>query len=140
MKKLAKFLRLSTAEKFLLQRTLILVAAIRVALWILPFRVVQRFTFKARKTKHSKYSVEQFIWAVRATSRYVPRATCLTQAMTAQTLLLRAGYNPKVKIGVAKNDKKLFEAHAWLVLEGQVLIGGTEVERFTALTVFEEGH
>nr|HEV7954946.1 lasso peptide biosynthesis B2 protein [Candidatus Acidoferrales bacterium] len=140
MKKLAKFLRLPTAEKFLLLRTVILVAAIRLGLWVLPFRVVQRFTFKARKTKQTKYSVEQFIWAVRATSRYVPRATCLTQAMAAQALLLRAGYTPKVKIGVAKNDKKLFEAHAWLVLGDQVLIGGTEVERYTALTVFEEGH
>jgi hypothetical protein len=140
MRKLAKFLRLPTAEKFLLLRTVILVAAIRVGLWVLPFRVLQRFTPRARKTKHTKYSVEQFIWAVRATSRYVPRATCLTQAMAAQTLLLRAGYNPKVKIGVAKNEKKLFEAHAWLVLDDQVLIGGTEVERYTALTIFEEGH
>jgi Transglutaminase-like superfamily len=140
MKKLAKFVRLSTGEKFLLLRTVILVAAVRVGLWVLPFRIVQRFTFKARKKSHSPYSVEQVIWAVRATSRYVPRATCLTQAMAAQTLLLRAGYNPKVKIGVAKNHNKLFEAHAWLVLGDQVLIGGTEVGRYTALTVLEEGH
>ena len=84
--------------------------------------------------------MEQFIWAVRATSRCVPRATCLTQALAAQTLLSRAGYNPQVKIGVAKNEKKLFEAHAWLVLGDDVLIGGTEVERYTALTVLEEGH
>ena len=140
MKKLAKFVRLSTAEQFLLLRTVVLVAAIRVGLWILPFRVVQRFTFRARKKKQTPYSLEQFIWAVRATSCYVPRATCLTQAMAAQILLLRAGYDPKVKIGVAKNEKKLFEAHAWLVLGDQVLIGGTEVERYTALTVLEEGH
>jgi hypothetical protein len=140
MKKLAKFVRLSTVEQFLLLRTFILVAAIRVGLWALPFRVVQRFTFRARKIVQSQYSLEQFIWAVRATSRYVPRATCLTQAMAAQTLLLRAGYNPQVKIGVAKNEEKLFEAHAWLVLGDQVLIGGMEVERYTALTVLKEGH
>lgn len=140
MRKLAKFLRLSTAERFLLLRTVILVAAIRVGLWVLPFRVVQRFTFRARKIKKTPYSVEQFIWAVRATSRFAPRATCLTQAMAAQFLLLRAGYNPKIKIGVAKNDKKSFEAHAWLLLGDQVLIGGAEVERYTALTVLEEGH
>jgi hypothetical protein len=140
MKKLAKFVRLSTAEQFLLLRTVFLVAALRTGLWVLPFRVVQRFTFKTRKKRPTPYSVEQIIWAVRATSRHVPRATCLTQAMAAQTLLLRAGYNPKVKIGVAKNDKKLFEAHAWLVLGDQVLIGGTEVERYTALTVLGEGH
>jgi transglutaminase superfamily protein len=140
MKKFAKFVRLSTTEQFLLLRTVILVAAIRVGLWLLPFRVVQRFTFKAWEKKQTPYSVEQFIWAVRATSRCVPRATCLTQAIAAQILLSRAGYNPKVKIGVAKNDKKLFEAHAWLTLGDQVLIGGTEVERYTALTVLEEGH
>jgi hypothetical protein len=140
MKKLAKFVRLSTAEQFLLLRTVVLVTAIRVGLWVLPFRAVQRFTFKARKKKQTSYSVEQLIWAVRATSRYVPRATCLTQALAAQILLLRAGYKPKVKIGVAKNEKKLFEAHAWLVLGDQVVIGGTEVARYTALTVLEEGH
>jgi hypothetical protein len=140
MRRLAKFLRLSAAEQFLLLRTVTVVAAIRVGLWVLPFRVVQRFTFRAREKKQSRYSVEQFIWAVRATSRFVPRATCLTQAMAAQTLLSRAGYNPQVKIGVAKNEKKLFEAHAWLVLGGEVLIGGMEVERYTALTVLEEGH
>lgn len=140
MKKLAKFLRLSAAEQFLLLRTVFLVEAIRVGLWVLPFRVVQRFTFKTRKKKQTPYSVEQIVWAVRATSRYVPRATCLTQAIAAQILLLRAGYNPQVKIGVAKNDKKLFEAHAWLVLGDQVLIGGTEVERYTALAVLGEGH
>jgi hypothetical protein len=140
MRRLAKFSRLPNAEQFLLVRAVIIVAAIRVGLWILPFRVVQRFTFKAREKKQTRYSVDQFIWAVRATSRFVPRATCLTQAMAAQTLLSRAGYNPHVKIGVAKNEKKLFEAHAWLVLGDEVLIGGTEVERYTALTVLEEGH
>ncbi len=140
MRKLTKFLRLSAAEQFLLLRTVIIVAAIRVGLWVLPFRVVQRFTFRAREKKRSRYSVEQFIWAVRATSRYVPRATCLTQAIAAQILLMRAGYDPQVKIGVAKNEKKLFEAHAWLVLGDKVLIGGMEVERYTALTVLEEGH
>jgi hypothetical protein len=59
--------------------------------------------------------------------------------MAAQTLLLRAGYNPQVKIGVAKNENMQFEAHAWLVLEGRVLIGGSEVERYTALTALEGG-
>jgi hypothetical protein len=140
MRRLAKFLRLSTSEQFLLLRAVMIVAAIRVGLWVLPFRVMQRFTFKARKKKRTQYSIEQFVWAVRATSRYVPRATCLTQAMAAQTLLSRAGYNPQVKIGVAKNEKKLFEAHAWLVLGDQVLIGGMEVERYTALTVLGEGN
>jgi hypothetical protein len=53
MKKLAKFVSLSAAEEFLLLRTVIIVAAIRVGLSILPFRVVQRFAFKAPKIPSS---------------------------------------------------------------------------------------
>ena len=113
---------------------------IRAGLWLLPFRTVQKFAFAAKKPKDSPFSVEQFVWAVRATSQYVPAATCLTQALAAQVLLSRAGHSPRVEIGVAKNEKNEFQAHAWLVLNNQVLIGGTEVERYTPLTAWEEGH
>ena len=140
MSKLAKFAGLPTAEKFLLLRTLFVVGWIRAGLWVLPFRVVHKFAFAGKKSKDSPYSVEQFVWAVRATSLYVPCATCLTQALAAQRLLSRAGHSPRVEIGVAKDEKNQFRAHAWLVLQGQVLIGGLGVERYTPLTAWEEGH
>jgi hypothetical protein len=140
MSKLRKFAGLPTAEKLLLLRTLFVVGRIRVGLWVLPFRVMQKFAFGGKRSKDSPYSVEQFVWAVRATSRYVPCATCLTQALAAQVLLSRAGYSPRVEIGVAKNEKNQFQAHAWLVLKDRVLIGGIGVERYTPLTAWEEGH
>jgi hypothetical protein len=140
MSKLRKFVGLPTAEKFLLLRTLFVVAWIRAGLWVLPFRVMQKFAFTGKKPKDSPYSVEQLVWAVRATSSYVPGATCLTQALAAQALLSRAGHSPRVEIGVAKNEKNQFQAHAWLVLKGQVLVGGAGVERYTPLTSWEEGH
>jgi hypothetical protein len=101
---------------------------------------MQRFAFRARKKQEAPYSVEQFVWAVRAVSRSVPGATCLTQALAAQVLLTRAGHPSRVEIGVAKSEKNQFQAHAWLVLGDQVLIGGAGVERYTPLVAWEEGH
>jgi hypothetical protein len=140
MSKLRKFAELPAGEKLLLLRVLFVVGWIRAALWVLPFRVLQKFAFRGKKKKYTSYSVEQYVWAVRATSRYVPRATCLTQALAAQVLLSRAGFSPQVEIGVAKNEKNQFQAHAWLVLKGQVVIGGAGFERYTPLTTWEEGH
>jgi hypothetical protein len=70
-------------------------------------------------------------WAVRAASRRVPGATCLTQALALQALLERAGRRCRVEIGVAKNES--FEAHAWLVCGNDVLIGGAGTAKFQSV-------
>ena len=63
-------------------------------------------------------------------SRYVPGSTCLVQALAGQWMLLREGYPAQLRIGVSKAEG--FEAHAWVELEGKVLIGGPEESaRFT---------
>ena len=51
-------------------------------------------------------SVEQVVWGVRAVSRYLPGATCLTQAIAAQSLLTHCGFPSQVEIGVAKEQIK----------------------------------
>jgi hypothetical protein len=140
MSKIRRFAGLSGAEQLLLLRTLFVVGLIRLGLWVLPFRLVQRYAFRTTRKQRRGYSVEQFVWAVRAVSSQIPGATCLTQALAAQVLLTRAGYSPRVEIGVAKSEKNQFQAHAWLVLGDRVLIGGVGVERYTPLVAWEEGH
>lgn len=61
-------------------------------------------------------------------SRYVPRATCLTQALTAQILLKRYGHPAELKIGVARGKAGELQAHAWVTSDGVVIIGGDEAE------------
>jgi hypothetical protein len=61
---------------------------------------------------------------VRLSSRYVPKATCLTRAIAAQILLNRAGLPNELHIGVARGAA--FDAHAWIECEGQVLVGMSE--------------
>ena len=74
------------------------------------------------------------VWAVKTASRFVPKATCLTQALVAQIILARRGCATDLQIGVARSEQGSVEAHAWLESDGRVLIGGmTDLDRFTAL-------
>lgn len=107
---------------------------VRVALWTLPFRWVRGgvesgsslWPFRRRFTER------QVIWAVRLASRYVPRATCLTQALTAQMLLNGSGIDSRLQIGVARAAG--FEAHAWVECGGRVVVGGAaESARYKAI-------
>ncbi len=78
----------------------------------------------------TKYSPEELARALQRGSRLVPGSTCLVQALAGQWLLQGEGYPAQLRIGVSKAEG--FEAHAWVELEGKVLIGDSEVSaRFT---------
>ena len=74
-------------------------------------------------------------WAVRQSARIVPKANCLTQALAAQYLLARSGYRSQLRLGVAKDNAGRLLAHAWLLSDGKVVVGGSsrELASFTAL-------
>ena len=82
------------------------------------------------------WSSGRVAWGVRAASRLIPGATCLTQALAGQYLLGRAGIEFTVRIGVNANGEKGFAAHAWLVSGGTILLGATTKDpaAFTPLT------
>jgi hypothetical protein len=81
--------------------------------------------------------VEQLVWAVRIVSRYLPGATCLTQALAAQALLTHSGFPSQVEIGVAKDELGRFHAHAWVVCQGHVVLGERQGERYNSLMVWD---
>lgn len=138
MKRLRKFARLSTAEWGLLLRTAILLAAVRVALWLLPFRRIASVTERSRsRFRKTITHPDQVAWAVRVVSRYVPKSTCLVRALTAKVLLESAGFSARLNIGVAKEAAKGFEAHAWVEAWGMVITGAGELERYSPLLLLE---
>jgi hypothetical protein len=137
MRRLIKFASVSASERRLLLRSVLVVVAIRLALWLLPFSAVQeRVARPSGKPARQCHAAKSIVWAVRAVSRCVPSATCLTQAMAAQVLLARSGHISRVQIGVAKNSD-CFQAHAWLVCEEELLLGGKAAERYVPLTAWE---
>ena|SRR5258708_3128989 len=137
MKGLRTLIHLRPRERGLVVHTLLLVAAIRVALWVLPFQRLQRVIGSWISWKHLPLSVAddmpvgRLVWAVRAASRRIPAASCLTQSLALHCLLSRAGHRSEVRIGVTKDVEAGFEAHAWVEYAGKPLLSNPEeVERY----------
>ena len=140
MRSLTRFRSLPQTDKLLLCEAFVLVASIRMGLLLLPLSSVRSMASKARgrsRGSSTPASVGRSAWAIAAVSRRIPGATCLTQALAAQWLLARRGVASQVAIGVAKDAKHRFEAHAWLLCNSEIVVGGSEAERFTPMAVFE---
>ncbi len=136
MKRLRKFARLSADDRRLVIRTTILMSGLRLGLCLLPFRRLIARCEQKQPPPHDAISPERVVWAVQAASRYVPRATCLVQALTAKVLLESAGLPADVHLGVAKTREQGLEAHAWVEFQGQVVIGG-DLTSYTRLPAWK---
>lgn len=126
MNKFLKFLFLSYQKKKLLSQSLLLLSIIRLSLWLFPFRWLNKALsyFDSAAAKQTDWLVINSITqAVRKCSRFVPSATCLTQALTTRTLLRLKGQNPQLKIGVDKDEDNKLLAHAWIEVDGRIVIG-----------------
>lgn len=65
-------------------------------------------------------------WSVTATSRLVPKATCLTQALAGQYLLARHGGCSVIRVTFpAFTTGSGFKPHAWLFAGPTILLGGS---------------
>ncbi|MCC6190076.1 MAG: lasso peptide biosynthesis B2 protein [Anaerolineales bacterium] len=125
---------MGAAERRAVLQAWALVWSARLGLWLLPFARVQAWAARMPARSHAAApGVERLAWAITATSRCVPRATCLTQALAGQALLARYGHAAQLRLGVAKAERGGLEAHAWLICGHQILIGGREVERYAPL-------
>ncbi len=138
MTRLNAFLRLSRADQRLLLVAGFWVVMVRLGLTFLPFQTLRHLLARIRRQVRSSWqSPERIAWAVVATSRHVPRATCLTQALAAQVLLERQGYSTQLQIGVNRGQTKSLEAHAWLECQGKIVIGGELAGEFIPLPTLE---
>jgi hypothetical protein len=143
MKRLRKFLRLEAGERRLVVKAALLLGTMKLGLWLLPFQTLRhlqvRLTRAPIRVRDREWSSRQsVIWAVKTAGRSMPpAATCLTLALTAQVLLLRRGYPALLHIGVDKEDRERFLAHAWVESGGRVVIGDHELERYTPLASLE---
>jgi hypothetical protein len=137
VRRLIRFARMPRAEKFLFLHALFVVSAARVGLWLLPIGAIRRlFLRQGRETMTQ--SVAGLVWAVRAASRYVPAATCLTQALALHWLLERAGHRSKIHLGAKKDGDGKFAAHAWVECEDRVVIGGAEAQDYVPLAAWQK--
>ena len=125
-------------EWLLLLAAVVVVVAVRVALWVLPspliLAVTRRLcTGRERVIRATHTSPGQIAWAVEAASRRIPHASCLTQALATQLLLGFFGYGSRICLGVGRSEEGEFRAHVWVERDGRVLIGGAESLSLTRL-------
>ncbi len=117
-------------------RCLPVVAATRLGLALFSYRTVRGWIpDHGRELPSAPETARRIGWAVRNAARLVPGASCLTQALAAQYLLARAGCRSHLQVGVARDPAGRFLAHAWLVSDGKVVIGGSsrELARYAVL-------
>lgn len=116
------------------------VAAVRLALWILPYRTVLKLfgSPKARGARPASYAVSTLRTADWVGRTALGDKPCLTQALAARWLLGRAGFDADLKIG-ARREASEFKAHAWLEMNGRVVLGGAaSPSLYTTLTSVSE--
>jgi hypothetical protein len=138
MDQVRKFRRLPSTDRRLLMQSTLLLGAIRLGLWLLPFKTLRKLL--ARTTRGTgQVPIDRVAWAMTAASRYVPAATCLSQALATQALLRQRGYEACLRIGVVKNQDGQLQAHAWAESGGVIVIGGPEsaLERYVPLSAID---
>jgi hypothetical protein len=96
---------------------------------MLPWLTLRRLLLKlangnSRFVPAQRPSAHTIARSIKIASRYVPKATCLPQALATQLILIQNAYSSDLEIGVAKNTNGLLEAHAWVRCESEILIGG----------------
>ncbi len=137
MRRLKRLAGMKNHERALSLRTFFIVGIARLSLWLLPVATARRVVM-ATSVGPCEASPAQSVRAVKLVSGYLPRATCLTQAIAVQALLARIGHDSLVEIGVAKDAGK-FEAHAWVTCGDEIVIGGPDVARYSRLITLASG-
>ena len=128
MHRLGKFLRRGWADQRLLLEAGLVVGAVRVGLWVLPYDRLRRLLETIAPTRQPRQHAdracaERVGWAVGQVAECVPDATCLTRALAAEWILNRLGQPSSLRFGVAKGETGGIEAHAWLESGGTIVVG-----------------
>jgi hypothetical protein len=133
VKQFRAFAQLAYGEKRLLLEAFITLSICRARLRV---RNVEKLQAWATRAGNRTITVNRLAWAVEVASRRMPGATCLCRALALQRLLAKNGHGSELRIGVEKNNGR-FGAHAWLVHDGQVLIGASEPEKYRLLAAWQ---
>jgi hypothetical protein len=130
---LFRFARLTLQDKKILIRALSALVWTRAELSLRPFSGVWQASQKrSASVFRSAPEAARVAWAFEAVGRRVPvLSNCLVQALAASRILKKYGYAPVVELGAVKKNGSELAAHAWLTIDGRVLLGTVE-ERFTS--------
>ena len=90
-----------------------------------PAAVEPRAPTAGEPSPETERELRTMVWAVTAVgNRLFPTTPCLTQAVVVHRLFRRRGRSSELRIGVRKDGRGRFGAHAWVESDGEIVIGG----------------
>lgn len=104
-------------------KCLAMLITIRIGLSTVGYTAIRRGIPVRDERVDSHYWAKKVARRIERLARFVPGASCLTQALALQVILARAGHFCCLQIGVRRDDYGIFSAHAWVTCNGRVVIG-----------------
>ncbi|WP_346355428.1 lasso peptide biosynthesis B2 protein [Azotosporobacter soli] len=142
-KRLRQFNGLAWCEQSLIIRIVILTAAARTAILLLPFCKLSLLLGKEKSESPAMATQQEYTAAwqvgsmIERVSRYTPwQSKCLVQALVGKLLLQRLGIDATLYMGVAKDADNKMIAHAWLRCGEMIVTGSAGREQFTVVGCF----
>lgn len=141
MNKLKAFIRLSLKNKLLVLRIFILLPYYKCKLIFVPVKkIVKKLitdTLNNQLTEDQERYMLRVAFAVKKISNMLPmKSTCLEKALVLKYLLKEENIPSVLFLGAKRSMSDVFEAHAWLSCNGQVLIGEEEKEPYSVVGEF----
>jgi hypothetical protein len=143
MRRIRKFLALTSRDRRLLLQSVFLLVRIRMSFRLRSFEDLRcRLSHWARPRTDAAPApdfTQRAVWAVTTASRKIPSTqTCLFQALALRVLLGRQNIPCTLHIGVARDEANEFKAHAWVESGGDIVIGETsDLADYTRLPPLE---
>jgi hypothetical protein len=132
----ARLRGLGAARVRLLLRAAVLLGFASAAVAILPFRWAIRFGSAA--LNRGGCDAEMLVWAVEAAARRLPwRTVCIEKGLVVQRMLRSSGLEAILHYGARHNPQTgRLEAHVWVTVGGEMIIGGAEAADFAELATY----
>jgi hypothetical protein len=140
---LRRLAALPRRRRLLLVQATLALAAMRLAISALPFRVIARLLGLERIRSRAADEpgdprAAEIGWALHAAAAHAPwESTCLVQALAGAAMLRWRGIPSTLSLGVSREpaDRQLI-AHAWLRCGNEIVTGAEGRDRFVELTSF----
>ena len=143
---LSRLLQYSLREYWMVMKAFVVVMGLKVLLRLFPFEKVVSMTNVNPDRRDSLLGEaletykRQVVRAVRAVARrFLGDKPCLPQALAVKYFLANVGKESRLEIGVIKKSAHKLDAHAWLKVDDDIIIGGRRVSStFVPLQPFRQ--
>lgn len=142
--KINKFLQLSLIDKSLFTEVFFTLLISKIVIFFVPLRRSAKHFGVLNGESRQELSVNEGRLAQRVklfimmVSGNVPwNSVCLDQALATMIVLKRRKIPSSLCLGVLKNEEEgKIEAHAWIMCDSNILIGGQKSKRYTLVAQF----